>query len=603
MGGATVTAAGVTQALLHPDDNPATFYDDVMRGGCHINHAALVRTMVEESASSLRRLAEWGVVLDPQGLLPANLAHGEGHSVPRGYVDRREALGFCGGLGRALLASGAAFHPEVIACRLLTQEGRCVGALAFAMASGETLVYRAGAVVLASGGLGGLYQISTNPRTLTGDGYALAWEAGAELMDMEMVQFLPLAFPYPDSRRGLNIGICSLFGPGVRLVNGLGERFMPRYDAERGELSTRDVVSRAIFAEVQQGRGTCNGAVWLDACDHDEAVRTRFATYHSHIHSMLAEVFGERAARWEEPFEVIPSQHFCMGGVVVDQQCRSTVPGLFAAGEVAGGVHGANRLVGDALTEVFVFAPRAGEAAAAWAATAPTPDWAEAEWDAVARAATGGAATQAVAVELPPIDAHEVSEARGACRAGGESEASDTAGAASPCQVKAAVRDVMWEHFGPIRDGAGMRRGLATIEALYREAGRGLDVARERGEGLAYDRRLSDAVEAISMLRTARLVAASALAREESRGAHYRSDFPDTDHAHWLGNVVVLRRAGTAPEGGAELGGADHTDQMVVEFRPVAGMGAAATTAGAARGAGTGDATDGLGGAWGGGAA
>lgn len=523
VGGATVTAAGVIQALLNPADDPDTFFNDVMRGGAYLNDPALVRILVERSALALERLQEYGVVLDPGCLDPAHLGRGEGHSVARGYYDRREMLGICVDLGRALASAGVDFHPETAVFRLFTSRGRITGALAFHLPSGGLVLFQAPAVVLATGGLGGLYELSTNPRTLTGDGYALAWQAGAAVRDMEMIQFLPLAFPYPEARRGHNIGVCALFGPRVRLLNAMGERFMERYDPERLELSTRDVVARAIFNEVREGRGTPGGAVHLDPRDHDPAVRERFRVYHPHVHRMLGEVFGERAARWEEPFEVIPSQHFCMGGVEIDRHCCTAVPGLFAAGEVAGGVHGANRLVGDALTEAFVFGDLAGESAAAWAHERPGPE--------VDRAQVREA----------------VEEVDELWRASGAGSA-----APRPCAVKQMLRRTMWHHFGPMRDGWTMREGLNRLHALQRDtraapapAGAGAPASAP-----VYHRERLDTLEASLMLRTALLVAESALAREESRGAHYRLDYPHTDERLGRTSIVLRRDRGEITDGG-----------------------------------------------------
>ena len=440
----------------NPQDTPDIFYSDIMRGGDDINNPKLVRILAEGSTKGLLKLEEYGFFLDRRGL---GINKGEGHSFPRGYLDRREALGFCHGLSKALIESGVEFYPEVVAFKILSSQKRAVGAVGYSMATGNFIVFNAKAIILATGGLGALYKTSTNPRTLTGDGYAMAWDAGADMVDMEMVQFLPLAFPYPKSREGLNIGICSLFGPGVKLFNGRGERYMERYDAERMEFATRDVVSRANFTEIKEGRGSKNGAIFIDARDHTPENLKKFQTFHPHIYSMLKEVFGEKAANWEEPFEVIPSQHFFMGGAAINEKCQTTVPGLFAVGEVAGGVHGANRMSGCALTEVFVFGDLLGQSIKSW-------------------------------VEKEGLIAPKESEIQESIDQLRETFSHTRAGV-RPFEIKKVIRNIFWNNFGPSRDEANMQQGLAELEKLRTELGN-LAI---KDRSLRYNREKMEAIE------------------------------------------------------------------------------------------------------------
>ncbi|HTY81924.1 MAG TPA: FAD-binding protein [Dehalococcoidales bacterium] len=505
VGGATITAAGGTCIVWNPEDSPEIFYADIMRGGDDINNPKLVRILAEGSTKGLLKLEDYGFFLDRRGL---GINKGEGHSFPRGYLDRREAVGFCHGLNKALIKSGVEFYPEVVAFKILKMGGRAAGVAAYSLATGEFLVFNAKAIVLATGGLGALYKTSTNPRTLTGDGYAMAWEAGAEMVDMEMVQFLPLAFPYPKSREGLNIGICSLFGPGVKLFNGRGERYMERYDPKRLEFATRDVVSRANFLEVKEGRGSKNGAVFLDARDHTPETLKKFQTFHPDIYRMLKEVFGEKAARWEEPFEIIPSQHFFMGGVAINENCETSVPGLFAVGEVAGGVHGANRMSGCALTEVFVFGDRLGQKLKSWAKKEKL---------------------------IKPLKS-EIEESIGKL----QDTFSHNGKGARPFEVKQEIREIFWNSFGPSRDGKDMRAGLNRVLKLQAD----LDNVAIKDQSAKYNRERMEAIEVSMMLKTGILVAKAALARKESRGAHYRVDYPLRDDAHWLKNIIMRKGSG-----------------------------------------------------------
>ena len=510
VGGATIMAAGGTCAVFKPDDSPERFYDDIMRGGGYLNNPRLARILTERSTQAILKLEDYGFLLDRKSLDPSQLIRkGEGHSLPRGYLDRREALGFCHGLSKAMMRSGVDFRPETVACKLLSNHGRVVGVLGFSLVSGDYLAFHAKAVIMATGGLGGLYKITTNSGTLTGDGYAMAWEAGAELVDMEMVQFLPLAFPYPKSRMGLNIGMCSFFGSGVRLYNGVGERYMEKYDPARMEFATRDVVARANFTEIREGRGTRNGAIVVDPRDHDPSLLGIFMSHHPHIYSMFEEVFGERAANWEEPFEAIPSQHFFMGGICINEKCETSLPGLFAVGEVSGGVHGANRLSGSALTEVFVFGDLLGQ---------NIMNWVEKE-------------------DLFPLRESEVQEGIDQleeifCRQHGELR---------PSKIKQAIKSIMWDCFGPSRNEDGMKKGLAGLKHIQENDIPKLTLGSHQTR---YNREKMEAVEACLMIKTAILVASAALYRTESRGSHYRTDFPLSNDKDWLRNIVLRRHTG-----------------------------------------------------------
>ncbi len=506
VGGATIMSAGGTCAVFKPDDNPDTFFRDILKSGGNLNNPKLAKILAENSTRSIKKLEDYGFFLDRESLNPAQLVRkGEGHSFPRGYLDRREALGFCHGLSRALLRNHVDFRPETVACRLLSSQGRVVGVLAFSLVTGEYQVYNARVVVLATGGLGSIYKITTNSGTLTGDGYAMAWDAGAELIDMEMVQFLPLAFPYPKSRMGLNIGMCSHFGSETKLYNGLGQRYMATYDPERKEFATRDVVARANFTEIKEGRGTKNGAIVVDPRVHTEQLLDIYKVYHPHIYSMLKEVFGEKAGNWEDTFEAIPSQHFFMGGVPIDEHCQTGLPGLFAVGEVSGGLHGANRLAGCALTEVFVFGDILGQSLRQRVKTD----------------------------EFVPPDESEVLEAIESL----ENVFSRKEGV-RPFQVKRGIKNIMWDSFGPSRDEDGMKKGLVGLERIRDSQIPRLVLGSHQA---AYNREKMEAVEAGLMTTTAILVATAALTRRESRGSHYRTDFPSSNDEPWLKNIVLRK--------------------------------------------------------------
>ncbi len=507
VGGATIMSAGGTSAPYTEKDNADTFLADILKTGGGLNNPRLVRIVADGGVAAVLNLEKYGYLLDRKDANTLRtIKQGEGHAYPRGMLDRREALGFCHALGRALMRNHIWLFTEMIVARLLVKDGRVVGVLAFSLVTGEYVAFNAKAVILATGGLGALYKLTTNSAILTGDGYAMAFDVGAELIDMEMVQFFPISFPYPPTRRGKMLVVCSHFGSGVKLYNRLGERYMAKYDPERLEFTTRDIAARANFMEIKQGRGTKNDAIVVDPRDHDPAILQRFKTSVPHIYAMFREVYGENVAQWQEPFEAIPSQHFFMGGVRIDEECRTTVPGLFAVGEVSGGLHGANRLSGTALTEIFVFGPLAGKSAA----------------------------LAAKERALEPLDRRDVEKEIDRL----EEKVAHGRGSVRPFELKNAIQSLVWDKLGPVREGMEMKEAVAQLESIERTANEQMAIGHP---ARMYNRDRMEAIEVPFMIKTALLVARSALLRQESRGGHYRSDFPVQDDNRWLKNVVISK--------------------------------------------------------------
>lgn len=508
VGGATISSSGGFSVPYESGDGPSEFYRDAMVGGGHINKPSLVRVLSERAPGVLADLEDCGALLDrrapDQFRIVGHLF--EGHSLPRMFVDRREASEECHALAREIRRLGVEVREDVAATRLLTRAGGVVGAYAVDVRSGRHFVLSAKAIILATGGFGELYRTTTNPVTLTGDGHRLAYDVGVELIDMEMVQFIPLALPCPESRRGLTLGMCSIYGPKVKLLNGRGERYMARYDAERMEYATRDVVARANFREIYEGRGTPLGAIVVDTTENDQSLAAQYRTSGPDIYDRVAEIFGEDAANWKEPFQAMPSQHFCAGGVRIDDRCHTTVPGLLAVGEVSGGVHGANRLAGNALTEIIVFGRIAGESAAEDAATRGL--W-EPDGEQI-RAEESRLQTLANRTLPDGLRPHEI---RRMLKAVGESE------------------------LGLIRSGDGLRRALREIARIREE-----DLPRmvNANRTTVWNREIVGALEVENLTLVAEMVARAALLREESRGVHFRDDFPET-REEWRRNVVICQ--------------------------------------------------------------
>jgi succinate dehydrogenase / fumarate reductase flavoprotein subunit/fumarate reductase flavoprotein subunit len=326
------------------------------------------------------------------------------------------------------------------------------------------------------------------------DGIAMAYRAGAKLMDMEMVQFHPTGLVVPGSRLNGALLEEGLRGAGAHLFNGKGERYMERYDPERKERSTRDRVSRAGFMEIMAGRGSENDGVWIDVShlgakfveDNFEGMRDRCLR------------IGSDLAR--ERVEVCPTAHFNMGGIRINRDCFTSLEGLFAAGEDACGVHGANRLGGNGVAESTVFGARAGDSVARWvtsvAADDPLPDQ----------------------VRLAEATANEFLERQGE----------------SPWALREDLGKVTWEKVGIVRNGAKLKRALEELATLSERASK-MGATGARTFNLTWQQ----ALDVRNMLLGSELIARSALLRQDSRGAHYREDFPDTNNANWLKNIYI----------------------------------------------------------------
>jgi succinate dehydrogenase / fumarate reductase flavoprotein subunit len=362
-------------------------------------------------------------------------------------------------------------------------------------------MYRCGALLLASGGAGKMYRVTSNSWESTGDGTALAYEVGAQLRDMEMVQFHPTGMVWPAGVRGILVTE-GVRGEGGVLRNKDGERFMERYDQARMELSSRDVVARAINSEVLAGRGTPHGGAFLDITHRKpEYIKSKLPSMYEQFMKLA------RVDITKEPMEVAPTLHYMMAGVRVEPETgATTVPGLYAAGEIASGLHGANRLGGNSLSDLLVFGKRAGEAAALDAKR--TPDAAKAQIDEVQ-------VDEAIATLMAPLD-----------RSAGE----------NPYQLQGEIQDAMSKYAPIVRDGPGLEAGMEVLRDIGQRAqvcgtGGSATKAFNPGWHTAYDVR--------SMLVNAEALLLSALERKESRGAHARSDYPKTDDQLARVNFVV----------------------------------------------------------------
>jgi succinate dehydrogenase / fumarate reductase flavoprotein subunit len=492
---------GIAAAMANVDaaDNWRVHFRDTMRGGKLLNNWRMAQLHAQEAPDRVRELEQWGALFDrtEKGEI-LQRAFG-GHTYKRlCHVGDRTGLEMIRTLQDRGVHLGIDVYMECTVTRLLTDDGRIAGAFAYWREQGRFVVFKAKAVVIATGGIGKAYHITSNSWEYAGDGMALAYEAGAELMDMEFVQFHPTGMVWPPGVQGILVTE-AVRGEGGILRNRLGERFMERYDPKRMELSTRDVVARAIYTEVREGRGTEHGGAYLDISHQPaEYVKRKLPSmYHQFLE--LADVDITKG-----PMEVGPTCHYMMGGIRVDAETAQTrVPGLFAAGEAAAGLHGANRLGGNSLSDLLVFGRRAGQAAARHACGSPPPALDQAQIEAAAREM------------LEPFE-----------RAEGE----------SPYQIHRSLQDLMQNRVGIYRNEEDLTSALSEIEKLKERLRR----ARVEGSRL-FNPGWHLVRELQSMLTVSEAVARSALERRESRGAHSRLDFPHPDDAWGKRNNVIFR--------------------------------------------------------------
>jgi succinate dehydrogenase / fumarate reductase flavoprotein subunit len=515
----TVMAEGGIAAALgnvDQDDDWQTHLGDTLSGGKYLNNWRMAELHAKEAPDRVRELERWGGVFDrtPAGTM-SQRAFG-GHTWKRlVHIGDRTGLELIRTLQDKCVHQDVDVFMECTVTHLLRSGGRVCGAFAYWRATGEFVVFRARAVVLATGGTGKCYRVTSNSWEYTGDGHALALEAGAELVDMEFVQFHPTGMVWPPGVAGLLVTE-AVRGEGGVLRNGDGERFMERYDPQRMELSTRDIVSRAIYTEVAQGRGSPRGGVFLDVSHLPaETVKTKLPS----MYNQFRELAGVDITK--EPMEVGPTCHYIMGGVRIDAETGATaVEGLYAAGECSGGMSGATRLGGNSLSDLLVFGRRAGAGAAGYARGGDAAPVEDAE----------------VAAAAAEMDAYLAGDG-------------DGDGDEDPYELHAELQRTMQAHVGIYRDEAGLTEALAAIEELARRA---------RNVGLPdSDRRFNPGwhlcKDVRNLLVCAEAITRAALMRQESRGAHSRLDFPEPS-AEW-GRVNIVAR----------LDG----ERVAVETRPV----------------------------------
>ena len=530
---------GIAAALANVDDrdNWRVHFADTMRGGQYINNWRMAELHAMEAPERVRELEGWGAVFDRTAdgrILQRNFG---GHRYPRlAHVGDRTGLELIRTLQDHGIHQGIEVHMEHTIVTLL-KDGDCVvGAFGYDRERGRFKVFKAKAIVLATGGIGRAYKITSNSWEYTGDGQSLAYHAGAELIDMEFVQFHPTGMIWPPSVMGILVTE-GVRGEGGILHNNRGERFMfagipeayksqTADNPEEGwrytqgdknarrppELLTRDHVARCIVEEVKAGRGSQHGGVFLDI----SWIKAKIPNAVEHIKKKLPSMYHQfmQLANLDitkEPMEVGPTTHYIMGGVRVDAETQMTsVPGLFAAGEVAAGLHGSNRLGGNSLSDLLVFGKRAGEFAAKFS-----------------RESNGGLISD-VELERSAGDALEPFE----------NALKSPASAESPYQVQHDLQEIMQNLVGIVRREEELIRALDGLNKLQRRA-RNISVHGHR----EYNPGWHTAIDLKHLLTISEAIARAAIERKESRGGHFRDDFPNKDAAQGKMNIVLSKAA------------------------------------------------------------
>ncbi|CAN5511062.1 fumarate reductase/succinate dehydrogenase flavoprotein subunit [soil metagenome] len=533
---------GMAAAMGNVDDrdNWRVHFADTMRGGQYLNNTRMAELHAKEAPDRVRELEAWGAVFDrtPDGkILQRNFG---GHRYPRlAHVGDRTGLEMIRTLqDHAIHCPGLEVHMETTLVNLLKEGDRVVGALAYERHKGRFQVYRAKAIVFATGGVGRAFKITSNSWEYTADGNAMAYEAGADLLDVEFVQFHPTGMVWPPSVRGILVTE-GVRGEGGVLRNSEGKRFMfddipENYKSstadnpEEGwrytqgdknarrppELLTRDHVARCIMREVKAGRGSPHGGVYLDI----SWIKEKISNAPEHIKRKLPSMyhqFKELAGIdiTKEAMEIGPTTHYSMGGIRVDADSQmTTVPGLFAAGEVAAGLHGANRLGGNSLSDLLVFGQRAGQYAAQWAKENGHATLNDGEVEKVAQRA------------LAPFD-----------RA-----ASSASPTENPYAIQHELESIMQNGVGIVRSDGEMREALEKVRAL-RDRAAHVAVSGNR----EYNPGWHTSLDIHNMLLISEAIAIAAIDRQESRGAHFREDFPEKSAEAAKFNSIISK----APDG------------------------------------------------------
>ncbi len=478
-------------------DNWMVHFSDTIVEGVYLANWRMAEILATEAPDRVYELEKFGALFDrtPEGMIMQR-AFG-GHTYRRlCHVGDKTGLELIRTLEDQTLHRNIAVFDEVYITKIFSNDKGVYGAIGIRFRTGRFVVFDAKSILIATGGGGRVYKTTSNSWESTGDGLGLAYDAGAVLMDMEMIQFHPTGMVYPPGVKGLLVTE-GVRGEGGILLNSKGERFMKSYSPKKMELDARDVVARSIYYEIQKGNGTEHGGVYLDI-SHKGAdfIKRKLPG----MYSQFMDFAGVDITK--QKMEVAPTVHYQMGGIKVDPEtCKTNVNGLFAAGEVASGLHGANRLGGNSLADILVFGKRAGEAISKY----------------IKNAAESSVSETDISKEMTRVARY----------------VNDANGGTNPYLLVEKLRDTMQNNVGIVRNGNDLSKALKDIESLKHEYNK----VAVRG-GMRYNQGLLTCLELGNMLIAGETIVRSALLRKESRGAHTRSDFPKKSR-EWLKNIII----------------------------------------------------------------
>lgn len=494
----TGMAMGGMNAALRAPATTQLHYEDTMHGGWDINNKEVVRTFAEEIPQRIHDLEEYGLLFDRtddgefyvwrggKQTAPLNVCVGDytGREMMQVLVDQ-------------MRKSKVVYFDEFFITNILKKKNEIIGAFGIDLKSGAYVFFKAKSIILCTGGAGRMYKVTTNAASNTGDGYAMAYDIDVEFVDMEMLQFHPTGMVFPDSVRGVLVTE-KVRGHGGKLFNSKGERFMQKYYPKMMELAGRDEVARSIYQEVKEGRGTTHGGVYLDVTHLPKG----------EVEDKIPDVFEQYMTVGVDirktPMEIYPTMHHVCGGVKINKNGQTNIKGLYAAGEVVGGIHGANRLGGNSIADGQVFGRRAAIKAALYSQKK----------------------NKAVSTNKKEITSYLLEIEDLLKRKEGE----DT------YQLEEILKNTMWDKVGMVRTEESLQEADTMAQRLMERA-KNIKVkltSRQR------NKELQDALELINMLKTARLFIKAALIRKESRGAHYRSDYPERSEK-WQKNIILKK--------------------------------------------------------------
>ena len=496
--GCTGMAEGGYNAVfktVDKDDSIEAHIQDTLKGGSYLNDKKLVDILVNESPKRLIDLENYGALFDRQESGEIDQRPFGGQTYRRTcYQGDRTGAELLNALKEEIIKRDIECIEEVMITSLVTLDDEVIGATGLNLKDSSLIYFKSKSVILASGGAGQLFPVTSNTSQKNGDGFAIAYRAGADLIDMEQIQFHPTGMVTPKSKRGILVTE-AVRAEGGKLINKDGERFMSRYAPEKMELATRDVVARSIYSEIIEGRGTENGGVYLDISHLDDDY------IDEKLETMVLQFENVGVDIKHEPIEVAPTAHHFMGGLKIDTDGSTSIKNLFGAGEVCGGVHGANRLGGNALADTQVFGKISGESASK-------------------------------ACKNTELKTNEKQVKEEASRI----ENLVKEGSIKPKEFKNRIKKLMWEKVSIVRDEKTLNEALKELLEMQKELDN-LSVSDKK----QYNTDLVNALEVINMVEICILSVKSAILRRESRGAHFRSDFPETND-EWKRSIIVNQK-------------------------------------------------------------